>query len=319
MNHNDKIRIMITAGTIGAVFLILAVIIALGRKNSGTDDAQQLKSDIAGYADSQAAKDGKTDISDTALIAASEQQLKVRDREDVSGNSLYDTRGAVFQKKYQEVQYDTDAQLKDLMTYWAAGSMDAVEDLVHLDRYEAMSAAVSGTDYRYSGETDASGKPDGTGIAVYANDQYYYGTWSQGQRSGQGTWYQFYPEYDSYVVSEHMYTGAWAQDRPDGKGQEHYDYDLTKMDGLSFYPQNVIGNFTGGYYNGEMYVMTQDQNGKTTEWYGTCDMGIWKSLGTADGKKNIPVLYQAQQKDHYIWMSDAANRNYKVENLISAQ
>ena len=175
MNHNDKIRIMITAGTIGAVFLILAVIIALGRKNSGTDDAQQLKSDIVGYADSQAAKDGKTDISDTALIAASEQQLKVKDREDVSGNSLYDTRGAVFQKKYQEVQYDTDAQLKDLMTYWAAGSMDAVEDLVHLDRYEAMSAAVSGTDYRYSGETDASGKPDGTGIAVYANDQYYYG------------------------------------------------------------------------------------------------------------------------------------------------
>ncbi|MCH4192575.1 MAG: hypothetical protein LKF52_09730 [Butyrivibrio sp.] len=318
MDHNDRRKVMVTAGVIATAFLILAALIAFGKREH-TADADLLKSDIVEYADSSAGKRTADAGEDSALIAASEQQLKVKDRNDVSGNSLYDTKGAVFRNQYQEVKFDADTQLKELMTYWAAGSMDAVEELVHLDRYEAMSASVSRTDYQYYGDRDASGMPDGTGIAVYANDQYYYGTWSAGKRSGQGSWYQFYPSYSSYVVKEHMYTGAWAQDLPDGKGQEHYDYDLTGMDGVSFYPQNVIGTFTGGFYNGEMYVMTQDQSGNTTEWYGTCDMGIWKALGDPDQSKNIPALYQAQQQDHYIWMSDAANRNYKVENLISAQ
>ena len=325
MNHKEKQRIWITAGVIVAILILLIVTIAVKKiqQNSTTDEASMLKSDISAYTDSQlqsvrpASETTLQTPQSSALMSAAPVQEKQRD--DVSGNSLYETTGAIFRNKskYAELKYDAQKQLSDLMEYWSQNNMDAVNDLVCLDRYEAMSASISGNDFSYYGEKDISGEPDGTGIAVYAQDQYYYGSWSKGVRSGKGEWYQFYPKDSANVVTQHMYSGEWINDLPDGAGQEHYDFDLDKMDAVSFYPQNVIGNFTGGYYNGQMYVITQDKSGNTTEWYGTCNSGVWSALGNSDLQKKIPVLYQANQKDHYIWMADAANKNYRVENMIA--
>ena len=325
MNHKDRQRIWITAGIILAILILLIITIAVGKtnQNNSTDEASMLKSDIAAYADSQkqstrsTAEETMQTPKGNALMSADPVQKKQRN--DVSGNSLYETTGATFRdkSKYAELKYDTQKQLAEMMTYWSQNNMDAVYDLVSLDRYEAMSASLSESNYLYYGDKDASGTPDGTGIAVYAQDQYYYGSWSKGIRSGQGEWYQFYPKNSDNVVALHMYSGAWANDLPNGSGQEHYDFNLNRMDGVSFYPQNVIGDFADGYYNGKMYVITQDQSGKTTEWYGTCEKGVWTALGNSDPQKKIPVLYQSDQKEHYIWMSEAANRNYRVENLIA--
>ncbi|MBP7347198.1 MAG: hypothetical protein KA965_00820 [Butyrivibrio sp.] len=325
MSHRDRQRIWITAGIIFAILILLIITIAVGKisQKSDTDEASMLRSDIAAYTDSQlqnvhpASEKTVQTPQSNALMSAAPVQEKQRD--DVSGNSLYETTGAVFRdkNKYAELKYDTQKQLAEMMEYWSQNNMDAVYDLVFLDRYEAMSASVSGNQFVYYGDKDESGAPDGTGIAVYAQDQYYYGSWFKGLRNGKGEWYQFYPKNSDNVVALHMYSGEWANDLPDGAGQEHYDFNLSKMDGVSFYPQNVIGNFTKGFYNGQMYVITQDQSGTTTEWYGTCSEGIWTALGSADSQNRIPALYQSDQKEHYIWMSDAANRNYRVENLIA--
>lgn len=327
MNHRDRQRIWITAGIIFVIFIILIITIAVGKTNqkSAGDEASMLKSDIAAYTDSQlqnmhaASEKTMQTTQSNALMSAAPVQEKQRN--DISGNSLYETTGAIFRdkSKYAELKYDAQEQLAEMMQYWSQNNMDAVSDLVSLDRYEAMSASIAGNKFVYYGDKDISGTPNGTGIAVYAQNQYYYGSWSNGLRNGKGEWYQFYPKDSNNVVLQHMYSGEWANDLPDGAGQEHYDFDLSKMDGVSFYPQNVIGNFTGGYYNGKMYVITQNQSGDTTEWYGTCNKGVWEALGNRDPQKKIPALYQADQKEHYIWMADAANRNYEVENLIAVR
>ena len=56
-----------------------------------------------------------------------------------------------------------------------------------------------------------------------------------------------------------MYSGQWADDRPNGKGQEHYDYDPEYMNSVDIYLQNIIGVFSEGLYNGSMYVITVDK------------------------------------------------------------
>ncbi|MBE5825579.1 MAG: hypothetical protein E7307_02985 [Butyrivibrio sp.] len=343
MEREDKIKIAITAGIAAVILLILVLVLALsGGSNS---DEDKLAENIAGYAENGAQDpDKKTDPSATASLEASTEvkaasegstegnasSLAATDepvseyldvaKNSVSGNSFYATNHAVLKNIYKGVQYNVYEQLKELSGYWSEGNMEAVRDLVHLERFEAMSYSLEGSNsFYYYGEMDSESLPNGTGLAVYANDQYYYGQWVNGVRSGDGTWFSFYPGYSNYVVTEHMYSGQWSMDKPGGKGQEHYDYNPGHMNSMDIYLQNIIGVFSDGLYNGNMYVITVDNNGTTTEWDGICSKGNWQAVRNAnkDDKGRIPVLSSRLNQDNHIYMTEDGAGGNGVSGIIS--
>ena len=337
MDRQEKIKIAITAGIASVILLILVLFLALsGKKNN---DGEKLEENIAKY--SSQSDDGSEEVSaitsgednssesdlgnaedsgatGSSVLTYSEQKDSAKGT--VSGNSFYATTAARLKNVYKGITYDIAVQLQEMYTYWTDGNMEAVRDLAHLDRYEAMSLSLSGTnDFYYYGERNSEGLPEGKGLAVYANDQYYYGNWSDGARSGDGTWISFYPSYSSYVVTEHLYSGQWAMDLPEGKGQEHYDYDPEYMNTDDIYLQNAIGNFTGGKYNGDMYIILVDKDGNTTEWIGTCSIGDWKQVDYAavDNKGKIPVLSERENAENHIYMTKDGALNNGVRSLLS--
>ena len=183
-----------------------------------------------------------------------------------------------------------------------------------------MSFALSGSnDFYYYGAKNDQGLPEGMGLAVYADDQYYYGNWSQGKRDGEGTWISFYPAYSSNVVTEHIYTGHWQNDLPQGEGQEHYDYASEHMNTTDVYIQNAIGSFSGGLYDGEMYIITVNKSQDTTEWTGKCVKGTWSQVpgASTDSKGMIPVLSKTEDKDRHIYMSKELSKDNGIRNIIT--
>ena len=344
MDKQEKIKIAITAGIAAVILLILVLVLTLsGGKDNG--DEQRLSENITEYAetgsgeasidntlvggaDEAASQKSSQDETESSTIASNQDasalasSLDTKDavNRSVSGNSFYPTDTAVLKNVYKGVKIDKDTQLKEMYTYWASQNMDAVRDLAHLERYEVMSYGLSGTlDYYYYGDRNSEGLPNGTGLAVYADDQYYFGQWVNGARSGSGTWISFYPGYSQYVVTEHLYVGEWSDDLPCGKGQEHYDYDLKLMNSEDKYVQNAIGDFSKGLYNGEMYIITVDQEGETTEWTGKCNNGNFEQVlyAAVDKKGKIPVLSERENADHHLYMTIEGASNNGVRGIIT--
>lgn len=335
MDREEKIKVAITAGIAGVILLIFILYLALSG-NDSSEDEKLLTENISAYSsmtgpniktneENAAASEADSGVDDKADASASASSVMsynefLEKKTTVSGNSFYETKTPFLKNVYKSVAYDKEAQLNEMFRYWQEGNQDAVRDLAHLERYEAMSYSLSNTsDFYYYGEYDTSGNPEGTGLAVYADSQYYYGEWHEGKRSGQGTWFAFYPKYNTYVVKEHLYTGEWLNDLPNGHGQEHYDYNSQYMNSEDIYIQNAIGDFYQGKYNGDMYVITIDNNGATTEWRGQCDKGNWKQVPDSVIGKNglISVLKKIESKDAYIDMSSEAAKNNGITGMIS--
>ncbi len=340
MDKQEKIKIAVTSGIAAVILLILILLIAFSGKKDG--DGQKLEDNIAAYSNSGEAASDNTE----AAITASTEEIsreasaggssgdeastdlsvvtfssdKDQVKASVSGNSFYAANPAVLNNIYRRVKYNVDTQLYEMYEYWFAGNLEAVRDLAHLERFEAMSYALSGSnDFFYYGEKDSEGRPQGMGLAVYANSQYYYGSWSQGKRQGSGTWINFYPNYNVNVVKEHLYYGNWNEDLPDGEGQEHFDYVTEYMNSEDIYLQNAIGGFSQGKYNGDMYVITVRQDGDTTEWDGTCEGGDWEEVPYAaiDKKGRIPVLTDREDSENHIYMTRNGAKANGVSCIIS--
>ncbi len=351
MEREEKIKIAVTAGIIAVVMLILVMFLALGGA-SGTSDEERLAENIAEYADTGLEGSAGTDSSDKGVtdsddksdgksgdqssdaisensskeIEANDGQVlagndtKVSSKSTVSGNSFYQTKAAVLKDVYKNVSYNRNQQMAEMYGYWSDGNMEAVRDLAHLERFEAMSYSLMGTmDFYYYGDTNSEGIPNGMGLAAYAEDQYYFGQWVNGARSGDGCWISFYPSYSSYVVKEHMYTGQWASDLPNGQGQEHYDYDFDLMNAEDVYLQNAIGGFSIGNYNGDMYVITVDRDENTTEWVGQCESGNWLPVPHAskDDKGKIPYLSERENTERHLYMTESGSRGNGVSDILT--
>lgn len=262
------------------------------------------------------AKDSVADAS----TAASSKTITSKKTSSDDGNRFYKPENAVLKDKYGSMKVDIQAQLKELFTYWGDGNMEAVRDLVHLERFEAVSYSLKGSkDFYYHGEKNSAGLPNGKGVAVYADDQYYYGQWVNGVRSGEGTWISFYPGYSDNMVKEHLYSGQWSDDLPNGQGQEHFDYVQQPQSDKVVYLQNVIGGFAGGYYNGEMYIMTYEKNNVVTEWIGQCTNGRIEQVlnSKLDKKGRIPVLSERENYDHHLYMYEKDAKNNGVVGIIT--
>ena len=348
MEKEEKIKVAITAGVVAVILLILVLFLALSG-NKGNDE-ERLNDNISEYASLDASNEqnansgsllSKSENEDSSLLSGSNlssEGISSTDSlannsasinnatskllsNDVSGNSFYPIKSAVLKNVYKGLSFDIESQLFEMYTYWNNGNVDAVSDLAHLERFEAMSYKLSGThNYYYYGDTNEQGIPDGMGLAVYADDQYYYGQWKDGKRNGSGTWINFYPEYSNYVVTEHMYSGAWEDDVPSGEGQEHFDYDQDMMNADDIYLQNAIGSFTSGKFDGNMYILTIDYDGNVEEWYGECDNGTWLQVDNTrlDKKGRIPVLKKANEDNEFIYMTETGTKNQSVKGIISS-
>ena len=342
MDKQEKIKIAITAGIAAVILLILVLVLTLsGAKDNGDD--QKLSESIQEYADIAASSasvedvitasdesssmDSAKDAAEDSSQASSSAETDVLTttskmeaaKETVSGNSFYATDKATLKNVYKGLKIDVKSQLEELYTYWSDDNTAAVRDLAHLERFEAMSYQLTGTnDFYYYGETNSDGKPNGTGVAIYGDDQYYYGQWSNGVRSGNGTWISFYPKYSQYVVTEHMYSGQWEGDLPNGQGQEHYDYNYAEMNKADYYLQNAIGEFSNGLYNGEMYIITVDKDEKTIEWVGTCKNGSWEQVlySTVDKNGRAPYLSQREDSERHLYMTMEGAKNNGVRGII---
>ena len=238
----------------------------------------------------------------------------------IFGKTRY--KAAVLTERKQE-----DYQLEELYDFWDAYKLDAVEELVRLERMQKISEELKGKNkFYYHGSVDKLGRPSGKGLAVYEDNTYYFGEWKDGLRHGKGMWLEvaIYTEENqdkNLGVIEHSYSGEWSRDLPNGQGQEHFSYDYSRMktenmkDGKAI--ANVIGEFEDGYYNGEMYIMTVDAAGNTTDWSGICQKGIWKPIETGPTTDSV---WEAYEKDvsnnpvfHYLYPKD--NKNYGIIGL----
>lgn len=217
-------------------------------------------------------------------------------------------------------------QLPELYDYWDKYNLAAVNDLIRLERVrEVTNSLQTSNDYYYYGEKNSEGMPEGKGLAVYARDTYYFGEWKNGKRHGDGMWLQLFLDKDGMVngikgVKEHQYSGTWSNDLPNGSGQENLVYDYAKIDG-EFVILNAIGDFKDGYYNGKMYFITVDNNGKTTDWYGTAQRGSFVYLNEKKnimGKRAIWEVgdgYTTKEQDNCRWIMPEDNQNFGFSGL----
>lgn len=219
---------------------------------------------------------------------------------------------------------DLQRVLAEMKGYWEAGNMEAVRDLAHLSRYRETSAQLAGTTrYYYMGDTDAENRPHGKGLAIYADHQYYYGSWKDGLRDGDGMWIKYYvygeagpAKEDLYLM--HSYTGEWKGDLPHGKGAQHYELIEEHLKEHEGYNRNFIGTFEKGYYHGEMYITNYYRGGNVKEWTGHAIQGVWQPMGKKDREGRYPVIVEIKNDENYQWLQENENKNAGVTGLISS-
>lgn len=357
---NNRARLL-TIGI--AVLLILVIcgisfIVHAINKRESEDTSSKLQSDIMEYANNvqeqnvtakevtkqaEEKAEEQEPVPDTqkeeALIVREEEKkadetvaeetiLEEETNKQEENNADAQKTTAEWQKELNEdlsiVEIDLPRQMSEMKGYWEAGNMEAVEDLAYLPRYRAASERLSGTTkYYYFGDTDSSNRPNGKGLAMYTDNQYYYGEWKDGVRSGNGMWIKYYV-YDQNAKAEeslylqHSYSGTWSNDLPNGDGAEHYDFIDENLEVNTGYNRNFIGTFKNGLYNGEIYITNYYSNGNSKEWSGTAVNGVWQPMGEKDNKGQYPIIVELTDQDNYQWMKEKENKNNGVDGLISA-
>lgn len=215
--------------------------------------------------------------------------------------------------------YTKEFILNEAYPHFEANNQDAIWDLAHLKRYVKLSRGLLGTgEYYYQGDVDGDGKPNGTGLAIYEKNSYYFGEWSHGKKSGKGTWFRFYigqknkqNAMGAYV--SHSYSGEWKDDLPNGEGAEHYEVDISKLEKpRKIVIQNIVGNFTDGLYDGTLFANTVDYIGEVEEWDGICKNGIftlWRDM-SAIGECSV-----WRNKDDHSWCLDIDKSENKRQGM----
>ena len=290
------------------------------------EDSVVAETEEAGENETESGNETETILANVQVVT--EETSKQFSEEEKKNFKLYDILG---NEKYvaatlTERKQDDD-QLKELYDYWDQYKLDAVADLVRLERMQNISEELKGKNkFYYYGSFDRLGRPNGKGLAVYEDNTYYFGEWKEGLRHGKGMWMEItvYNEENKDMnkgVIEHSYNGQWSKDLPNGEGQEHftYDYDVLKNTELPNDKciSNVIGDFKDGYYHGEMYVMTVDNSGNSKDWLGVCKDGVWEIITKGQTTDAVWVSYEKddQGNSEYYYMFPQENKNYGIMGL----
>lgn len=328
----DRKKILVTVIPFVLIIVILAATLLVNSMKKDKSASGDLQQSIMDYADDHREEETssrteesiviKDEKANEELYGQTEELNEQAEAESVSSPTPVKEIMEKGKVDYSKVKFNKDEQLKEMMTYWADNNQKALDDLANLDRFIAMSWTLSGTDdCYYYGDTDSTGQPSGKGIAVYADNQYYYGDWKNGVRSGKGTWIHYHIHQvknttDLYVY--HQYTGGWENDLPSGEGSEHYDYNTTLLKKGIGYDTNLIGSYSNGLVHGEFYLTNIYSDGDTKEWNAVAEHGSWVYQSESKDKKgNRTVYVNVNDPDNYIWMQPKDNKNIGVPCIIS--
>ena len=326
----DKAKIIVSVIPVILIVLILAIMLLINNRNKEDKKADDVQQSIMDYADENTEKVNDRVQADSDAVKDSLQEIQTEELPTPSATPEVTPSPTPYKEIMEQakvdlskIKFDKDAQLKEMMAYWADSNQKALDDLVNLDRFKAMSWKLKGTDdCYYYGDLNASGQADGTGIAVYADNQYYYGEWKNGVRNGNGTWvhYHFHNgEKTNDVYTYHQYTGSWVNDLPEGEGSEHYDFNSDNLKDDVRYSSNRIGSYHAGLVHGEFYITTIEKGKEDMmEWEAEAQRGSWTySVETKDKKGNRPVFKDYNDPNNYVWMLPKDNVNIGVPCLIS--
>ncbi len=326
LKNREVIAGLILLILLGTTAIVLIIKKEIGNKDVVTNDTYISSQEIEEDIESNIAKDSHDDIS---YVNSSDADNNKEDELEQVNRTENMTESTTVLDKYVAAsmkEYKTDDwQMKELFYYWDEYQLDAVEDLIRLERVRAITNELSGTnDFYYYGDKDVNGQPNGKGLAIYANNTYYCGEWKNGKRSGEGMWLRLYPDKTATIgkssgVVEHLYNGMFENDYPNGAGQEHIEYDLEVLNNNEAIT-NVIGNFKDGYYDSELYIMTISKEGRTTDWYADAKKGTFTLVEdkvSTTGKN--PVWERGEtvedSNEMYYWMLPSLNKNFGISGL----
>ncbi|MBO4845078.1 MAG: hypothetical protein J5525_02105 [Lachnospiraceae bacterium] len=330
MKNQDKI--IAIGGVSLIIILAIVAIVLLMRVDDSSSSIIKIKPETEKVElNDLGIKNDEPKVDENEAVNKAEQALAVKETETVPEvTDAVHIENEYYVKATCRGVRNNDSQMAELYGYWDDYKLDAVGDLIRLDRVRMLTNDLSGSDeFFYYGEVDANNVPNGKGLAIYADDTYYFGEWNKGLRSGAGMWLRIYVKGPSKVgpytgVVEHMYNGQFKNDLPNGSGQEHYTFEASKITG-PLCITNAIGEFKNGYYNGEIYIMTMDNEGHTYDWYANAQEGKLKyreeNKISTSGKR--PVLSKGDDNDHstddsdngYYWMTDSENTGFGIYGL----
>lgn len=309
--------------------LVLLTIVVSSRKNRQDETDSDLQQSITDYARKQQEMEEQVltqedlkPVADHAAPEETEEELPEETEELVSADDEK-TAVVVDIEDENDEAYTKEFILKEAYPYFADNKQDAIWDLAHLKRYVKLSGGLEGTgDYYYQGDVDSDGKPHGTGLAIYEKNSYYFGEWSHGMRSGEGTWFRFYINQKNKqnamgVYMSHIYAGKWADNLPNGEGAEHYDVDVSKLaptQGRIL--QNVVGSFENGLYDGDMYANTVDYTGNVQEWDGIAENGVFKLWQDMSAIGECAVWRYRDDHSVYLDIDKSENKNQGMRELL---
>lgn len=325
-----------TAVLLGVIVVLLACIIVLlilmpARRQGSADSGTDLNQSITEYAQEQKQQDMSVDTTANAIVVSPSEEQEVSDK-DKEENTDAETEPAaedddktaivVDVEDESDVSYTKEYILNEALPYFADNNQDAIWDLAHLKRYVKLSAELEDTNsYYYQGEVDSEGQPNGKGLAIYEQNSYYYGEWSHGVRNGEGTWFRFYIQQKDknnamgkYMA--HSYAGTWANNLPNGQGAEHYEVDISKLPAHDRILQNVVGNFTDGLYDGELYANTVDYTGNVEEWEGVASKGVFELWRDMSAIGECSVWRKRDDKSLCMDIDKSENKNQGIRELL---
>ncbi len=333
----DRDKLFIIEAAAGIVLLVILIVIAasllFGKKdekfelNQAKEEATVSEKIVADELDEAVTEDSAHPAEERISTEVNAEEVKAADATELNRSARVMGELAQVYTAGQKLDYTKDTyQLPELYAYWDNYQLDAVADLVRLERVRTITDALGkSNDFYYYGSTNNNGQPNGKGLAVYANNTYYFGDWNNGKREGTGMWIRIFPDGDGIVngvkgVKEHQYNGSWWDDLPCGTGQEHIDYDTEQIE-KEFVITNAIGEFRDGYYHGDMYIMTIDKSGRTIDWYGSSEKGSFAFLNdkkTNLGKRCIWKAgdgYTTDEEDNCRWIMPKDNADFGVAGL----
>lgn len=314
----DKAKILVTV--IPFVLIIVILAITLGINSCQKDDAGQenekLQESIKEYADNKMMYEDI--VSKTETIPPIVLESATANPSEIPTTKPSETE----ERDYSDVTFHAQTHLAEMMSYWEENNKTALDDLVNLDHFKAMSYSLKGTDdFYFYGQTTGDGIPNGKGIAVYADNQYYYGDWKDGVRSGIGTWMHYHihekkNNTDLYIY--HQYVGMWANDLPNGDGAEHYDINTKILKPNIGYNTNLSGSYLDGMIHGDFYLTNLYSDGNVKEWTAKANEGSWiYCADSVDAEGRMPAYIDMQNDENYIWLHPDDNVNVGVSCLIS--
>ncbi len=205
--------------------------------------------------------------------------------------------------------------LSKVFTAFEAGDMDEVKEVMRSDEVKDLADEIVSDDVSYYyGSKDADGNRNGKGLALYLDGYYYYGTFDNNIRSGQGTWMRaVYSE--SSAIGSYIFQGNWENDLPNGEGVATSNFYKDRISESEMVKQVIKGEYSDGLENGSMSLSGATKGGASVQYTYKSENGIAvKSSSDDSGIKGQYIIAKSSDGKSNL-TSDGSVRG--VEGFVS--